>query len=122
MALGVLKHAVGLSDLADLEVGKLPWTDRMFFEFVANLVDDLEAPWATCEFDSAFMTDSHAIVDCSWKERMAPGAAACAAVGVKASARLLAAAALYLEQRAFKRVEVARLRVVVLVQIGRAHV
>ncbi len=28
----------------------------MFFEFVANLVDDLDAPWATCEFDSAFMT------------------------------------------------------------------
>lgn len=54
--LGVLRHAVGLPALADIEVGKLPWTDRMFFEFVANLVDDLEAPWATCEFDSAFMT------------------------------------------------------------------
>jgi len=54
--LGVLKHAVGLPELADLEVGKLPWTDRMFFEFIAHLVDDLDAPWETCEFDSAFMT------------------------------------------------------------------
>jgi hypothetical protein len=54
--LGVLRYAVGLPELADLDVGRLPWTDRMFFEFVAHLVDDLQSPWATCEFDSAFMT------------------------------------------------------------------
>lgn len=54
--LGVLRHAVQLAELTDLDVGRLPWTDRMFFEFIASLADDLEAPWATCEFDSAFMT------------------------------------------------------------------
>lgn len=54
--LGVLRYGVASPELADLEVGRLPWTDRMFFEFVANLADDMTAPWATCEFDSAFMT------------------------------------------------------------------
>ena len=54
--LGVLCHAIGVEGLTGLEVGKLPWTDRMFFEFIAELVSDLGAPWATCEFDSAFMT------------------------------------------------------------------
>ena len=54
--LGVLRHGLRLPELSTLEVGKLPWTDRMFFEFIANLDADLESPWATCEFDSAFMT------------------------------------------------------------------
>lgn len=54
--LGVLRHALRRSALADLEVGKLPWTDRMFFEFIAQEKEDLAAPWASCEFDSAFMT------------------------------------------------------------------
>jgi hypothetical protein len=54
--LGILRHAVGVPELATMEVGKLPWTDRMFFEFVANVIDEVTAPWATCEFDSAFMT------------------------------------------------------------------
>ncbi|OLC25264.1 MAG: hypothetical protein AUH71_01415 [Thaumarchaeota archaeon 13_1_40CM_4_48_7] len=54
--LGVLRCGLQVPELADLEVGRLPWTDRMFFEFVATLEDNLESPWATCEFDSAFMT------------------------------------------------------------------
>jgi hypothetical protein len=54
--LGVLKHALKAQRLGDLEVGRLPWTDRMFFEFVASADKELAAPWATCEFDSAFMT------------------------------------------------------------------
>jgi hypothetical protein len=54
--LGVLRYGLQLPELSGLEVGRLPWTDRMFFEFVASLVEDLESPWATCEFDSAFMT------------------------------------------------------------------
>lgn len=54
--MGVLRYCVKLPELADLEVGRLPWTDRMVFEFIANLEESLSAPWATTEFDSAFMT------------------------------------------------------------------
>ena len=54
--LGVLRYAVGQAPLENLEVGRLPWTDRMFFEFVADSDEELAAPWATCEFDSGFMT------------------------------------------------------------------
>lgn len=54
--MGILRHAVQLPELSDMEVGRLPWTDRMFFEFIASQATALEAPWATVEFDSAFMT------------------------------------------------------------------
>ena len=43
-------------ELKDLEVGMLPWTDRIFCETLPLLDDELSAPWATVEFDSAFMT------------------------------------------------------------------
>ncbi|CAA9391130.1 MAG: hypothetical protein AVDCRST_MAG93-9740, partial [uncultured Chloroflexia bacterium] len=43
-------------ELKDLEVGMLPWTDRIFCETLPLLDDNLFAPWATVEFDSAFMT------------------------------------------------------------------
>src|SRR5207302_9776352 len=39
-----------------VEVGQLPWTDRVLLESIACQVDDLTAPWATAEFDSVFMT------------------------------------------------------------------
>lgn len=54
--LGVLKHGLKAEELAYLEVGRLPWTDRMFFEFVASEDETVAAPWGSCEFDSAFMT------------------------------------------------------------------
>jgi hypothetical protein len=42
--------------LKDLEVGVLPWTDRIFCEMLPLIDDSLCAPWGTIEFDSAFMT------------------------------------------------------------------
>ncbi|HZT69266.1 MAG TPA: hypothetical protein VFC10_05905 [Terriglobia bacterium] len=54
--MGVLRYGLKLPELADLDVGRLPWTDRMVFEFIANMEDNLQAPWSTVEFDSAFMT------------------------------------------------------------------
>lgn len=54
--LGVLNYALGTPDLAAADPRQLPWTDRMFFEFIANLEENLAAPWSTYEFDSAFMT------------------------------------------------------------------
>lgn len=73
--MGILRHAVQLPELSELDVGKLPWTDRMFFEFVASLADNLESPWATSEFDSAFMTLwASAIRDVTGKETLKLGA------------------------------------------------
>ncbi len=43
-------------ELKKLEVGTLPWTDRIFCELFPLIDEDLQAPWATIEFDSAFMT------------------------------------------------------------------
>ncbi len=54
--MGVLRYGVQVPALGGLDVGRLPWTDRMVFEFIANLEESLAAPWATTEFDSAFMT------------------------------------------------------------------
>ncbi len=42
--------------LRDLMVNTLPWTDRMLCEALPLFDDKIEAPWATIEFDSAFMT------------------------------------------------------------------
>ena len=42
--------------LRDLTVNVLPWTDRMLCEALPRFDSNLEAPWATIEFDSAFMT------------------------------------------------------------------
>ncbi|MFB3918342.1 MAG: hypothetical protein ACE14M_16550 [Terriglobales bacterium] len=55
--LGVMKRIGAYPDLEQLSVGLLPWTDRMFLESIPLVCDDeLEAPWATVEFDSTFMT------------------------------------------------------------------
>lgn len=43
-------------ELNNLEIGMLPWTDRIFCETLPLLDDNLSSPWATIEFDSAFMT------------------------------------------------------------------
>ena len=42
--------------LSNLTVNTLPWTDRMLCEALPRFDDSIEAPWATIEFDSAFMT------------------------------------------------------------------
>src|SRR5258706_9039504 len=54
--MGILRYGLKRLDLGSLDVGRLPWTDRMFLEFVASEMDKISAPWATCEFDSALMT------------------------------------------------------------------
>lgn len=54
--LGVALETGLYPELRDLRVGPLPWTDRMFCEVVPLVDDSLDAPWATIEFDSAFMT------------------------------------------------------------------
>jgi len=43
-------------DLKQLDVGLLPWTDRIFCETLPLIDEELEGPWCTIEFDSAFMT------------------------------------------------------------------
>lgn len=43
-------------DLAKIDVGLLPWTDRIFCETLPLVDEALAAPWCTIEFDSAFMT------------------------------------------------------------------
>ncbi|MCP4542410.1 MAG: hypothetical protein GY832_35250 [Chloroflexi bacterium] len=43
-------------ELQDMDVGILPWTDRIFCETLPLIDETLSAPWCTIEFDSAFMT------------------------------------------------------------------
>ena len=43
-------------ELGSLDVGQLPWTDRIVCEMLPLIDEKLEAPWSTTEFDSAFMT------------------------------------------------------------------
>lgn len=40
----------------EIDVKPLPWTDRILLEDIALQTDTLNSPWATVEFDSAFMT------------------------------------------------------------------
>lgn len=54
--LGVALETGFQPELAELQVGMLPWTDRIFCETLPLIDETLEAPWATVEFDSAFMT------------------------------------------------------------------
>ncbi len=54
--LGVSLEAGFHSELRGLEVGMLPWTDRIFCETLPLIDETLMAPWCTVEFDSAFMT------------------------------------------------------------------
>ena len=54
--LGVALETGFQPTLRDLEVSALPWTDRMLFEALPRFDLGLQAPWATVEFDSAFMT------------------------------------------------------------------
>lgn len=53
--LGVTLETGFHPQLRDLTVNTLPWTDRMLCEAMPLFDADLEAPWATIEFDSAFM-------------------------------------------------------------------
>lgn len=55
--LGVMKHLGVYPELQTLRVGLLPWTDRIYLETIPVYCDNnLEAPWASVEFDSTFMT------------------------------------------------------------------
>jgi hypothetical protein len=46
----------GYPDLNALDVLQLPWTDRILLELLPLADDNLQAPWATIEFDSTYMT------------------------------------------------------------------
>lgn len=54
--MGLLRYVIQDPDLIKLDVGKLPWTDRAYFEFISNIDDKINSPWSTVEFDSALMT------------------------------------------------------------------
>jgi len=44
-------------------------SDRTILEFLSQLIDEIEAPWSTIEFDSAFMTILPQPDNSSWKVR-----------------------------------------------------
>ncbi len=54
--LGVTMETDFHPELNEIKIGTLPWTDRMLCEAFPHFDPGLEAPWATVEFDSAFMT------------------------------------------------------------------
>jgi hypothetical protein len=56
--LGVMKYLgdSGYPELENLDVYQLPWTDRAFMELLPLADDALGPPWASVEFDSAYMT------------------------------------------------------------------
>lgn len=54
--LGVTLETGFHPQLSNLAVGMLPWTDRMLCEHLPRCDPNLNTPWATIEFDSAFMT------------------------------------------------------------------
>jgi hypothetical protein len=58
-------------ELASMEVGVLPWTDRVFCETLPVIDPELSAPWSTIEFDSAFMTLHRERVEGTEKTRVA---------------------------------------------------
>ncbi len=74
--MGVMKflaaqHAPqGYPDLTALDVQQLPWTDLILLKLLPALVDDLNAPWATIEFDSTYMT-LHAEADNAGQPKIA---------------------------------------------------
>lgn len=53
--LGVTLQTGFYPELATMDINKLPWTDRIFCETLPLIDSNLNAPWATVEFDSAFM-------------------------------------------------------------------
>lgn len=55
--LGVMKHYEFYPELKQQDIGLLPWTDRIYLETIPLYCDEkLNAPWASIEFDSTFMT------------------------------------------------------------------
>ena len=54
--LGVTLETGFHPQLRNLTVNTLPWTDRMLCEALPHFDSNLDTPWATIEFDSAFMT------------------------------------------------------------------
>lgn len=69
--LGVSLEAGFHPDLRTLDVGMLPWTDRIFCETLPLIDETLSAPWSTIEFDSAFMTLHRERVESSNTTRVA---------------------------------------------------
>ncbi len=51
--LGVLRH---VGAYPQVDVGLLPWTDRVFLEALAQSEPTIAAPWGSVEFDGVFMT------------------------------------------------------------------
>ena len=54
--LGVALETGFHPQLQSMSIGVLPWTDRMLCESLPGVDSSLASPWATIEFDSAFMT------------------------------------------------------------------
>ncbi len=54
--LGVAQQTGFYPELSSLQVPPLPWTDRIFLESIPLADEQIQSPWATIEFDSAFMT------------------------------------------------------------------
>jgi hypothetical protein len=55
--LGVMKQLGVYPQLQKINVGLLPWTDRIYLETIPSYCDDeLESPWASIELDSTFIT------------------------------------------------------------------
>ena len=54
--LGVALETGFHPELRDIQVSTLPWTDRMLCEALPKFDTEINEPWATVEFDSAFMT------------------------------------------------------------------
>jgi hypothetical protein len=69
--LGVALETGFYPELQSLDVGMLPWTDRIFCETLPLIDEDLIAPWATVEFDSAFMTLHREPVEGTGRTRVA---------------------------------------------------
>ena len=61
--LGVTMETDFHPELNEIKIGTLPWTDRMLCEAFPYFDPGLETPWATVEFDSAFMTLHREIID-----------------------------------------------------------
>lgn len=54
--LGVMKKINFYPELNSKNFGPLPWTDRILFETIPLIDDNILAPWSTIEIDSTFMT------------------------------------------------------------------
>ncbi|MFW9876298.1 MAG: hypothetical protein ACFFG0_24645 [Candidatus Thorarchaeota archaeon] len=56
--INILKNQQGgnIFEIYNFDLKNLPWTDRLLLESIALFKNEIEAPWSTIEFDSAFIT------------------------------------------------------------------